>query len=827
MSSGRTQRVERLFHAALEQPAGDRAAFLEKACAGDAGLLADVTSLLGYDERSGDFLSRPATVAAAQAAAQQWTQTILGSTIARYRIEALVGVGGLGQVYRAHDLQVDRKVAVKIVPLDSAGGSRTSARFEREARAVAAISHPNILAIHDYGVERGLSYAVTELLEGETLRARLSRGPLPWPVAAQVGTQVAEGLAAAHAKGIVHRDLKPENIFITQTGAAKILDFGLARMSAEGPETIRLTMPQLAMGTPGYMSPEQIEGHAEPASDIFSFGCVLVEMLTGRPRLESPIWEDVPPTLRSIVAGCLEADPKKRTPSAQQVADRLRAFSTRTTRRNAAKRTMLIAAAAVLPVAGIGVYRALSPASPHRIDSLAVLPLTNASGDADLEYLSDGITEGLINRFSHLRSLRVIARPTVFTYKGKSVDVGKIAGELKVSGVLSGRIAKRGSSLTVQADLVDPSRSAQVWGDRFECSPAEAATLPEIIAAQVAKTLGLPISSSEGSALSRRHTNSGDAQEAYLRGRYQMERYTEEGGRRALSLFQHAISLDPGFGLAYTGLSDAYYDLSSLYLPAAEAMPKSRAAALRALELESDLAEAHTSVAVVRAAYDWDWIGAERAYRHAIELNPGYARAYHMYGMLLIAVGRPREALSALGHAKDLDPLSTSIAVTGLLPYVMAPPPDRQFALAIREARKLVALDPGFRAAHSLLGLLYALNGTDPDALTEGELAYRIEQTTSNLSFLGHAHAALGHRRRALEILRQLGDVSEKEHVPLFDLAMIHTALGNRREALRLLETAYEQREEELVFLKVDPRMDPLRDEPQFRTLLSRMKLDR
>ena len=488
-----------------------------------------------------------------------------GDTLGHYALIAPLGAGGMGEVYRARDSRLEREVAIKVLPARLAHDRDARIRFEREAKAVAALNHPNILAIHDFGDHEGIVFAVTELLEGETLRARVSRAPLPWRHAVDIVIAVAEGLSAAHAKGIVHRDLKPENVFLTSDGRVKLLDFGLARrltLEDMGDNTaLTITEPGVVMGTMAYMSPEQARGiPASPTSDIFSLGCVLFEMLVGRrafdrataadtiaailmdaaPRVHVPD-PQAPAELPRIVAQCLEKQPADRCQSARDLVSSLRSLDSRP-----------VAVAVAEP--------------PGAIDSLAVMPFINASGNPDTEYLSDGIAENLINSLSQMPGLRVVPRSKAFRYKGQDIDHKKVGRQLKVRTLLTGRVLQRGDTLDVQAELVDVQSDAQLWGERFHSTMTDIFTVEEEIATQISGKLRLE-SAARLDRLLKRRTENTAAYHRYLRGQDHWNKRTGEGLSAAIEYFQQAVDLDPGYATAYAGLADGWSSPSTPRAP--------------------------------------------------------------------------------------------------------------------------------------------------------------------------------------------------------------------------------------------------------------------
>ncbi|MGH9671728.1 MAG: protein kinase domain-containing protein, partial [Bryobacteraceae bacterium] len=595
-----------------------------------------------------------------------------------------LGAGGMGEVYRAKDPRLDREVAIKVIPEHLALDPVALSRFEREAKAVAALSHPNILAIHDFGREANVCYAVTELLEGESLRARLVLSSLPWRKAAEIGAAIADGLAAAHAKGIVHRDLKPENIFLLPDGRVKILDFGLARVNpatqvADGDNvTVAATTdPGIVLGTVGYMSPEQVRGEtADAQSDIFSFGCVLYEMVSGRrpfarsstadsmaavlkeepPDLVSSAG-NIPSDLERLITRCMQKRAGERFQSAQDLAFALRSISSvsqlsRTPVAGpgrfqvAVPRRALMAAIPLLLLA-IGLAMYLRWSGGGQIDSLAVMPFVNVTGDPNAEYLSDGITEAIISNLSRIPNLEVASRSTVFRYKGKEADPMKAGADLRVRAVLLGRVTMRGDNLAISTELVDTAKSRQIWGEQYNRPVADVLTIQADISREISDKLRLELSGEEKTRMARPQTGNSEAYKLYLQGRFQWNKRTLEGMQLSIDLFRQALARDAGFALAHAGLADAFALLADYnVLPAREVMPRAKTAALQALQIDNSLAEAHASLGWAQLTHDWAWPDAEKELKRAIELNPAYATAHQWYGEYLAMMGRPDESLA-------------------------------------------------------------------------------------------------------------------------------------------------------------------------------------
>ena len=856
MTPERWQQIEQLYHAALELAPAERAAFISQACGGDAELRRETVSLLASHDQAASFIeSSPDDVVAGMIAEEQ-SRSMIGRTLGHYRITSLLGAGGMGEVYRARDLRLDRDVAVKILPEHLANDAEALRRFEREAKAVAALSHPNILSIFDFGTEAGVSYAVMELLEGETLRARLQRGAIDWRETAEIGVAIADGLSAAHAKNIIHRDLKPENIFLTNSGV-KILDFGIARVKrpvfpdAETLATaIETTQHGVVMGTIGYISPEQIKGEAaEAPSDIFSLGCVLYEMLAGeRPfargttaEVIAAILDAEPPPLTGtnrklpveigrIICHCLQKKPSERYQSASDLAFDLKATLvgksvTAPIPKALNHKTRLVirfgaVAVAVLLATIAWLFWGNTPVGA--IDSLAILPLVNASGDANLEYLSDGITDSLINNLSQLPQLRVMARGTVFSYKGKEVDPRKVGQELKVRAVFTGKMVQLGDTLNIQADLVNANDGSQIWGDRYSRKLTDAQSILEEIAKQISENLRLKLSGAQQQLVTKRHTENPEAYQLYLKGRFYTNQMTTEGLQKGIELMNRAIELDPTYALAYAGLSSSYYDASNFIFPPDEALPKVKAAAQRAIELDDAIAEAHISMAVVKERYEYDRAGAEKEFKRALELAPNSARAQLYYGQNLIEEGRMEEAITAMTRARDLDPLTLYSSSNLAWAHYLARRNDE----AIAQMQKMIRMEPNFFVARYTLGLAYEQKGMYEQAIAEFSEAQRIDpESWAPSAFLAHVYASKVNRGEALRRLTELKRDAQQKHVDSYNIGLIHAALGEKDQAFSWLEKAFQAKSEELLFLKVDPKADSLRADPRFKNLLRRMRL--
>ena len=753
-----------------------------------------------------------------------------GTLLGPYEILGLLGAGGMGEVYRARDPQLAREVAIKVLPEALADDAAALARFEREAKSVAALSHPNILAIYDVGREGRISYVVTELLEGETLGAALARGPLGARQAAQIVAGVAEGLAAAHGRGIVHRDIKPENLVLTPDGRVKILDFGIARVNAAVPTagetspTAGATSTGVILGTVGYLSPEQARGEpADARSDLFALGCVFYELLTGTRafpgvtvadalvallRDEPPALgegsSELPPAAREVLRHCLEKKPEQRFQNARELLLLLRPL-----------------AAGDAPVRP----PTFAPSGAGGPDSLAVLPFENAGKDPDLEYLSEGIAESLTRALSSTPGLRVISRSAVARYRGSGADHVRAGRELSVGAVLTGRVVARGDRISVSAELVDVADQRQIWGHLYERRLDDIFSLQEQLAAEIAAQLRprLAGAASSGPVLARQPN--GEAYQLYLKGRYWWNRRPEEGFTSALEYFQKSIEADPLFALSYAGLADCYVTLGSWetgILPPNEAFLKARTLARKSVELDDRSAESHASLGYSLFHYDWNFQQAEEWIRRAIALDPGYAPAHHWYSHLLLPLGRTEESMAETQAAIAIDPNDFIMNAHLAWHHYFA----GNFDLAIEAAEKLTSITSDHFWSPFFSGIAYEQKGMLNEAIQRlGRAVGRSPGSTYAAAALAHAYALAGDTGRVHQILEDLTARGQRQFVPAYDLAVVQLGLGEIDRVFSLLDRAFDERSSWLIHLNVDPRLRRLRDDPRFLGLVRRVGL--
>jgi eukaryotic-like serine/threonine-protein kinase len=889
MTPERWQQVKELFNAACKREGAERTAFLAAVCADDEDLRREVETLLLAHEETGQFMQRP-LAAADQPEVAPTAELLVGQTVGPYRIERRVGAGGMGVVYLARDTRLGRAVALKLLQARFTQDSARVRRFQQEARAASALNHPGLLTIHEIGQVDDAHFIVAEFVDGQTLRAQSNAGGMQLGAALGLLIQVADALAAAHEAGIVHRDIKPENIMLRHDGIAKVLDFGLAKLTEQAAPVADFaritTQPGLVMGTISYMSPEQARGlEVDARSDIFSLGVVIYELLTGHLPFAGETTSDVlvallhgeprpleryvpglPPALQEIVNRALAKSVAQRYQSARALARDLRqlkeelefaaklkghsasqdplltmtvgaatasdaetTFSTQvpvapTTRRFPMAvsflrwrgKTMVLAAALVLIVAGAIWGRQWFASRGGAINSIAVLPFANVGNDSQMEYLPDGITESLIASLSQLPGLSVKARATVFTYKGREVAPRQVGQELKVRAVVLGRVMRQGERLVVYTELVDTSDDSQLWGDTYQRSLSDLVTVEREITREISAALRRRLSGATQEQIARRQTANSEAYQLYLRGRYLYKTGRRAEQEKALEYFNQAITLDPNYALAYTGIADVYSTFSAQYLPPSEAIPKARQAVLKALELDETLPEVHLALALIKLFGDWDWAGTERALKRALELNPNLAEAHGFYAGLLSVQGRFAEALHAAQRAEELDPFALGpSSEMGSVLYR-----SRQYDRALAHYRKMLELDPNNAGIHFYFGLIFSDQGRHQEAISELRQAVALSPHLTYRAWLACVYARAGQQGEALKILRELEARATREHVSPVYLARIYTSLGDKDRAFAWLRKAYAERNDHLLALGVEPVYDPLRGDPRFTELL-------
>ncbi len=759
-----------------------------------------------------------------------------GTTLGSYEVLSLLGAGGMGEVYRARDRRLGRQVAIKVLPPDVAHDSDRRSRFEREARAVAALTHPHIVTLYSLEEAEGVPFITLEIVEGETLAARLARQRATIAELLTIGSAVADAVSCAHDHGILHRDLKPANIMLTTDGRVKVLDFGLAKLreapvadAGASTTTAAVTDRHVMLGTPYYMSPEQAEnGPLDARSDVFALGVILYEMATGRRpfgggsplSIVTAILRDTPPpitdlnalapaALSDIVRRCLAKDPSLRYQSAVTLRGDL----------DALRRQIDSRASAPLP-------RSESAATPAR-RSVAVLPFLNLSADPDNEFFADGIAEDVITQLSKMRSLKVISRTSAMQFKKREMSIGEIAAKLGVATVVEGSVRRSGNRVRIVAELVDAATDEHVWAETYDRQLDDVFEIQAEVALHIAEALKAELTPGERERVGEPARIDLRAYELFLKGRQAFYRFTQDELARALDYYQRAVTIEPRYAVAYNGIAWVYLLQGGGHaagaMTPAEAHARAHEAIVKALASDPDCGAAHGTLATMLYGKEFDWAGAERSFRRALDLSPGNAFVLDTYALMLSAQERFEDAITVQRRARELDPLAPVSASDLATTYLRA----GRIEDSIREASRLIELDPAFPYGHSVLGWAYVLQGKDDSGLEELKKAVSLSPgNTIFLAQLGEAFGLTGRRNEALAVLSQLEALSRERYVSPYHLAYVHTGLANDERALDLLEQAVEERAGGVYGIKGSFLFTRLRQHSRFRGLVRRMNLD-
>src|SRR6266436_3472029 len=850
MTPARLQTVEEIFHAALNQEPDQVGAFLDAACEGDEVLRRKVEALLASHQRAGSFIETTVAGIATRIIENGQANLLVGQTIGHYKISKRIGTGGMGEVYLATDMTAGRKAALKLLPERFTSDAERLKRFQQEAHAVVGLNHPNILTIYEIGEDHSTHYIASELIEGETLRQRLMRGRIELSEAVDVAIQVASALAAAHEAGIVHRDIKPENIMLRPDGYVKVLDFGIAKLAesafaeatADGAGSTTLAETNLGsvLGTVRYMSPEQARGApVDKGTDIWSLGVVLYEMLTGHAPFtgETPgevmasILEKEPPPLTSyvahtlaelqqIISKALRKDREERYQSAHELLEALRdlrhklEFKAELKRSTAAPKLAAFIMLAAIVVGAFFAFRMSRhkavPLPPFPEKSIAVLPFLDLSQAKDQEYFCEGMSEEILDALAKVDGLRVVARTSSFSFKGKNPDVSDLGKKLNVENVVEGSVRRDGNRVRISAQLINARNGLQLWSETYERELQGVFALQDEITRAIVDALKIKLAIS----LPAHEQRNTEAYDLYLQGLYFSNKSSDEDLRRALRFFQGALEKDPTFSRAWTGIAKVWYFLADVYVKPLEAYPASREAALKAIALDENDAEAHCYLGEAKRVLDWDLEGADAELKSALQLDPNSAPAHFFLALLPLFRGELPEGLRLVLEAEKLDPVSPITSYVATAAYLA----NDQIDEAISEGQRTLLLDPNYFYLDSNLAAAYREKGNFAEAITLYNKAQ--EATHFPSSGLAITYMRMGRQVEARNILAQLLQAREKRYVSAPVIAAVYVAFGDKEEAFRWLERAFAEHSGILQWIAFLPEFRPLHSDERFPHLL-------
>ena len=850
MTPQRWQRIQQILHRVWEGEPGCREQILDAACAQDRALREEVEALLASDDAGGDFLAHPAVEPG-----RAWTR------IGPYRILREIGSGGMGTVFLAEraDGQYRNQVAIKVAQ-SHLDGETVLRRFLQERQLLAGLDHIHIAKLLDGGAtEDGLPYLVMEYVDGVPIDAWCESRKLPLRDRLGLFCSICEAVQYAHERHIIHRDIKPANILVTPDGRPVLLDFGIAKTLDPGtsPEMMQTTAGAAPM-TPEYASPEQIRGEpVTPASDVYALGVVLYRLLTGalpyslsaRDPLETArvicgqaprkpgAAAGLPGDLENIILMALRKEPERRYHSAAQLSQDLQRFlrdlpvkargegwgyrTQKFLKRNSGFLAASAAGAAIVLalVAALGGLH--PPDDPRATPSIAVLPLENSSGQPEQDYVSDGITDALIDHLARIPTLRVISRTSAMSFKGLHKAIPEIARSLHVETIVEGSVLRTGNHVRISVRLIDGAKDLPIWSGAYDGEMSDAPALQDQVCEEIAARIHLTLTRKPSVPAPPTRVSLG-AYDAYLKGRHQyFSGYSRESTEKAIAWFRQSLKLDAAFAPAYSGLAAGYWGLSSVYAPPAEVMPKVRWAAEKALQLDDSLGEAHGLLGVVRSAFEFNWDEAAREYRRALELKPGDAQIHLWYSMYLAESGRFDDAIAEAERAQELDPVSPFVGAYVGVPLYFA----RRYDQLIQRMLPVLELDPNQQQARAFLALAYEQKGEWDKAISNMEQAYALEKDQDGLAQLGHIYAVAGRGADARRILRQLKELARHQYVSAYNLGVLCAGLGDSAEAFRYLNQVEQDRSEWFAAINVDPRLDRFHSDPRFTVLLSRIGL--